>query len=95
MPTIKLLNRAEAELKESCIYYEKQQKGLSKFFRKELSSIIEQIGLNPFLYNSRYNTDLHFAALKKFPFIVIYWFDQKLNTVFITSIFHTKRNPEF
>ncbi len=95
MHTIKLLNRAEAELKESCIWYEKQQKGLSKSFRKELSSTFKRIGLNPFLYNHRYDTDLRFAALNEFPFILIYWFDQNLDTVFIASIFYTKRNPEF
>jgi hypothetical protein len=94
MPSIKLLKRAEIELFDSCEWYEKQQKGLSMYFRNEIGKTFQTINTNPFLYNSRYNTDLRFAPLNKFPFIIVYWFDQNLDTVFIASIFHTKRNPE-
>ncbi len=95
MPLIKLLKRAELELTDSCDWYEKQQKGLSKYFRHELNKIFQTVSANPLLYHIKYNTDLRFASLNKFPFIVVYWFDPELDTVFVVSIFHTKRNPNF
>ncbi|GAB2978863.1 hypothetical protein GCM10027049_13090 [Mucilaginibacter puniceus] len=94
MPTIKLLKRAEIELTDACDWYEKQQKGLSSIFRKEVSYSLNSISKNPKLYSKRYDTDLHFMVMGKFPFIIIYWYDENLTTVFVTSIFHTKRNPE-
>jgi len=94
VPTIKLLKRAELELIDACDWYEKQQKGLSINFRKEIRASLSMINLNPKLYAKRYNTDLYFTPLKKFPFVIIYWHDEHLNTVFVTSIFHTKRNPD-
>ena len=94
MRTVKLLKRAELELIDACDWYEKQQKGLSLKLRQEIRVTISLISSNPDLYANKYNTDLHFAPLHKFPYIVVYWFDANLNTLYITSIFHTKRNPK-
>ncbi|MDR3696036.1 type II toxin-antitoxin system RelE/ParE family toxin [Mucilaginibacter sp.] len=94
MPTIKLLRRAELELIDACEWYEKQRKGLSAKLRAEIKDTLDFINSNPDLYAKKYKTDQHFAPLKKFPFIIVYWFDENLNTVFVTSIFHTKRNPK-
>lgn len=93
MPTIKLLKRAELELKEACEWYEKQQKGLSLYLRKDVKATLNFININPEFYGKRYDTDLQFAPLRRFPYVIIFWFDENLNTVFVTSIFHTKRNP--
>lgn len=94
MPIVKLLKRAELELIDSCDWYEKQQKGLSLRFRKEIKKSLESINSDPLLYAKRYDTELRFSLLKKFPFIIIYWYDARINTVFVVSIFHTNRNPE-
>jgi len=94
VPTIKLLKRAELEIIDACEWYEKQQKGLSAKFRFAIKQSFRFIELNPKLYAQKYNTDLHFAPLSKFPYVVVYWYDENLHTVFITSIFHTKRNPK-
>ena len=94
MPIIKLLKRAELELVDACDWYEKQQKGLSFRLRQEIKNTIVLIASNPDLYARKYNTDLHFAPLNKFPYIIVYWFEPDLNTVYITSIFHTKQNPK-
>ncbi|MDB4904843.1 MAG: plasmid stabilization system [Mucilaginibacter sp.] len=94
MPTIKLLKRAELELIDACEWYEKQQKGLSFKFRTSVKDSLNIINLNPKLYSKKYSTDQNFAPINKFPYIIVYWFDEHLNTIFVTSIFHTKRNPE-
>jgi len=94
VPTIKLLKRAELEVKDACEWYEKQQKGLSLRFRNEIRFSLKFIDLNPKLYAKRYDTDLRFTPLNKFPYVIVFWYDEKLSTVFITSVFHTKRNPD-
>ncbi len=93
MPSIKLLKRAVLELREACEWYEEQQKGLSKLLRKEIKGTLGSIKLNPELYSKRYNTHLHFAPLYKFPYIIVYWYNDNLDAAFIISIFHTKQNP--
>ncbi len=94
MPSIKLLRRAELELFDACEWYEKKLTGLSLDFRKEISYTLGVIESNPLLYAKRYNTDLRFAVVKRFPFIIVFWLDEKLNTVFVLSIFNTNRNPQ-
>jgi len=94
VPTIKVLKQAEIEITDACDWYEEQQKGLSLKFRKALRYTLNVIENNPNLYSKKYSTDLHFAPLHKFPYIVIYWFDVNLDAVFVTSVFHTKRNPD-
>lgn len=93
MPTIKLLKRAELELNDACDWYEKQQKGLSLRFRNAVESSLESISLNPNLYPKKYGTYLHFAPIRKFPYLIIYRHDTQMNEIVVTSIFHTKRNP--
>jgi plasmid stabilization system protein ParE len=94
VPIIKLLKRAELELIDGCEWYEKQQKGLSLRFRSAIKSSLDSIALNPELYSERYNTDLRFTTVSKFPYVIVYWYDGHLDTVFITSVFHTKRKPD-
>jgi hypothetical protein len=94
VPSIKLLQRAEFELFDTCEWYEKKQNGLSLDFRKEVRYSLGIIESNPLLYAKRYDTDLRFAIVKRFPFVIVFWFDEKLDTVFILSIFNTHRNPQ-
>ena len=94
MPSIKLLKRAEIELFEACEWYEKQQKGLSLRFRQAVKNSLNSISLNPLIFSKRFDTELRFALIYKFPYVIVYWFDEKLNTIFVTSIFHTKRDAK-
>jgi len=94
VPSIKLLKRAELELIEACQWYEDQQKGLSINLRKEIKNSLNSISSDPLIFPKRFDTELRFALLYKFPYVIVYWYDEKLSTVFVTSVFHTKRNPE-
>ncbi|MFI5159782.1 MAG: type II toxin-antitoxin system RelE/ParE family toxin [Sphingobacteriales bacterium] len=94
MHSIKILKRAELELFDASQWYEKKQKGLSLKFRAAIKSTLESIVLNPFIFSKRYNTELRFALVYKFPYVIVYWFDESLDIVFVTSIFHTKRDAD-
>jgi hypothetical protein len=67
VPTIKLLKRAEHELIDACDWYEKQQKGLSGKLRREVKSTLRSIELDPRLFSKRYDTELRFVPIRKFP----------------------------
>jgi mRNA-degrading endonuclease RelE of RelBE toxin-antitoxin system len=94
VPSIKLLKRAEIELTEACKWYEKQQKGLSRRLRAAVKNSLNSIVLYPFTFSKRFDTELRYAELYKFPYVIVYWFDENLDTIFVTSIFHTKRDPK-
>jgi mRNA-degrading endonuclease RelE of RelBE toxin-antitoxin system len=92
VPTIKLLKRAELELVDACEWYEKRQKGLSIRFRQEVKQALNHLNLHPELYAIKYNSDHRFIQLKKFPFVLIYWYDENLNTVFVTYFLYQKKS---
>jgi plasmid stabilization system protein ParE len=94
VPSIKLLKRAELEIIDACKWYEKQQKGLSINFRNAVKNSLNSIASNPLIFQKRFDTELRFTLVKKFPYVLVYWYDEILDTVFVTSVFHTKRNPE-
>ncbi|MES2276966.1 MAG: type II toxin-antitoxin system RelE/ParE family toxin [Bacteroidota bacterium] len=94
MPTIKFLKRAELELFDACDWYEEQQKGLSLKFRALLKNTLAKIAKNPLHYPKRYTSKLRFTVLKNFPYVIVFWFDEKQNAVFTASIFHTSRSPD-
>jgi len=71
VPTIKLLKRAELELIDACEWYEKQQKGLPIYFRREIKITIQSIDLNPKLFSRRYNSELRFVPVYKFPYVIV------------------------
>lgn len=93
MPTIKLIRRAETELKEACEWYEKRQKGLSLNLRNEVRGSLNIIAGNPSLFAKRNDTTFKVLAIKEISLCYNYWYDEQLDIVFVTSVFHTKRKP--
>jgi plasmid stabilization system protein ParE len=92
--SIKISKRAEHELFDACDWYEKQQQGLSAKLIKELGSSLRRIESRPLLYAKRYDTELRFIVVKKFPFVIVFRFDEDLDTIFVLSVFNTHRNPK-
>lgn len=92
---IELLSKAEDELSEAYNWYEEQQPALGDKLYKEVSYYLDIISKNPYHFQIRYIEELRTASLNKFPFLIIYWVDVVNNIVFVTSIFHTSRNPKY
>ena len=93
MTSIKLLKRAQVELGDACRWYEEQQIGLSDRFLSAVENSFNKIILNPEFYPKKYDTILHFAPVRKFPYLIIYRYDERQDKIVVTSVFHTKRNP--
>ena len=93
MPSVIILRRAEVELTDACNWYEQKQAGLSMKLRREIDIKIGLILQNPYIFPTRFRSEFRVAPIVKFPYLVVYWYEQATDTVFVTSIFHTKRNP--
>ena len=92
--SIEILKPAEIEFDQAFEWYNKQLVGLGKKFFGEVSRYLSSISENPYKFAAKYGNELHFATLKIFPFVIVYWVDETLKTVFVVSIFHTSRNPK-
>ncbi|QRR03446.1 type II toxin-antitoxin system RelE/ParE family toxin [Dyadobacter sandarakinus] len=88
-----LLNVAEIELDEAYEWYNQQKAGLGYQLVGEVSRYLKMISENPFIFAVRYQNDFRFAALKVFPYLIAYWIEEKSQSVYVASIFHTSRNP--
>ncbi len=90
-----LLAQAEDEMAEAYDWYKEQLSGLGNRFYKETNHHLTLIEKNPLWFPIRYAEGLRELPVKKFPFLIIYWTDETTSVVYVTSIFHTSRDPQF
>ena len=83
--------RAILDIQDAVDYYESKQNGLGEHFYQVIDDHIEILTKNPF-FQIRYK-DYHGFPMKKFPFIIFYFIDEKLKTIYILSVFNTALNP--
>jgi toxin ParE1/3/4 len=88
---IKLIDFAEAELWEAIDFYDAQKLDLGKAFAREFGKTINLIRKNPKQFPKIYKTRRR-AVVQNFPFAVFY--DILDDTIFIISIFHSRRDPK-
>lgn len=84
---------AAGQYEEIVAWYLEKSIVASENFIKEIEKKVESICEAPFRYRITFK---HFreAALKKFPYHVIYSIDEKNKVIYIGAIFHTARNPK-
>jgi hypothetical protein len=73
-------------------YYNSKSIDLETKFLETIEDHILIIAKNPFFFKIRYK-DYHAFPIKKFPFILFFFIDEKLQTVYIMSMFNTFLNP--
>ena len=83
--------RAILDIQDAVDYYESKQSGLGEHFYQVIDDHLEILTKNPF-FQIRYK-DYHGVPMKKFPFIIFYFIDGKLKTIYILSVFNTALNP--
>lgn len=79
--------RAILDMQNAIDYQESKQTGLGDYFYKIIDEHIDTLTRNPF-FQVRYK-DYHGIPTKKFPFIIFYFIDEKLKTIYIMSVFNT------
>jgi toxin ParE1/3/4 len=83
--------RAILDIQDAIDYYDSKQIGLGEYFYQVVEEHIETLSKNLF-FQIRYK-DYHGFSIRKFPFILLYYIDEKLETIYIMSVFNTYLNP--
>ena len=84
--------RAILMIKEAYDWYELQKPGLGEEFLEELDSFYKRIEVHP-EYFGKIKKNFRQAALKRFPFVLVYEIIKTEVVVF--AVFHTSRNPRY
>jgi toxin ParE1/3/4 len=84
--------RVILDIQDAIDYYELKQQGLGTYFYQVVESHFETVSKTPF-FQIRYK-DYHSFPIKKFPYIILYYIDEKLKTIYIMSVFNTYLNPK-
>ena len=83
--------RAILDIQDAIDYYDSKQNGLGTYFLQVVEEHIITLTKSPF-FQIRYK-DYHGFPLRKFPFILLYYIDEKLKIIYIMSLFNTSLNP--
>ena len=83
---------AEKELLDACDYYDELVPGLGKKFILDVEFVFNRIRSNPLEFPIFFN-DFRKALLRKFPYSIIFRFDEV--RIYILAIAHQKRKPKY
>ena len=83
--------RAILDIQDAIDYYDSKQNGLGTYFFQVVEEHIITLTKSPF-FQIRYK-DYHYFPIRKFPFILLYYIDEKLKIIYIMSVFNTSLNP--
>ncbi|SEO82171.1 ParE toxin of type II toxin-antitoxin system, parDE [Flavobacterium sp. CF108] len=83
--------RALVDIQEAIDYYESKQNGLGEYFYQVIDEHLDTLSKNPF-FEIRYK-DYRGLPTKKSPFIIFYFIDETVKTVYVMSVFNTSLNP--
>ena len=81
------------EYKQASIWYESQQEGLGLRFEKAIENKIRQIVHNPVSF-IKIKGAYRKAVTQTFPFVIIYKLNSGKHEIYISAVYHTKRNPK-
>jgi plasmid stabilization system protein ParE len=87
---ILFLDRATSDIKIAHDWYEEQQEGLGKRFKKAVEERVVEISKFPFAFPQKHKI-VREAVVPVFPYIIIYRFDNV--SVFIQAVFPARMNP--
>jgi toxin ParE1/3/4 len=83
--------RAILDIQDAIDYYDSKQNGLGSYFYQVVEEHIETLTKSPF-FQIKYK-DYHGFPIRKFFFILLYYIDEQLKTIYIMSVFNTSFNP--
>jgi len=83
---------AQQELQQSYDWYEERVEGLGKRFLAAIQHKFDDIAISPTLHAKK-KGNYRETIVKDFPFTIIYEVLERQKVVFVSYIFHNKRNP--
>ena len=85
---------ADREYIEAYQWYEKEQKGLGARFERMVGFYIQKIIDAP--ENYHYSKDPYReVSTEIFPYVIVYKINKRKKLIFVSAIYHTKRNPKY
>lgn len=90
---VKIEPEALTDIQEITDWYNEQQTGLGKRFQNTTVKQINSLNKNPQVYAIRYK-EIRCVLVKKFPYMVHFYIDDKNNTVEVLAVISTSRNPK-
>lgn len=84
--------RAAEEYLSSLFWYKSKSPYAAEQFVKHIDETLSKIIADPKRFRNTYK-NFHEAKVKKFPYSIVYFVDEKEQRIVITSMFHQKRNP--
>lgn len=93
MYRILILSLARKDIRDSTLWYEKQQQGLERKFMLQVRDKVHFIQQNPESSIVKYS-NIRTAVLRSFPFLIHYCIDDNNKLLIISAVLHTSRNPK-
>jgi len=91
MVKVDFSTEASVSLEKTAIWYENQAAGLSDDFLGDVEQSLRRIQSRPGLF-SFLKPPIRKCIGRRFPYIILYAFDEALNQVYITGFWHQKQN---
>jgi len=89
---VKIDPEALADIQEITDWYNEAQAGLGKRFQKTVIRHINLLNKDPQIYAIRYK-EIRCVLIKKFPYMVHFYINDKNNTIEVLAVISTSRNP--
>jgi len=83
---------AEQELDDAADWYERDRPGRGVKFLRRVAEAVVAIRRSPRAF-SPYRVHYRRRVVKHFPYVVIYGYDDRTDTVTVFSVFHTSQDP--
>jgi plasmid stabilization system protein ParE len=90
---IKIDPKALADIQDITDWYNQKQEMLGKRFQDTTIKQINKIAMNPHSFAIRYN-EIRCMLIKKFPYMVHFYINEKMGFVEILAVISTQRNPK-
>ena len=84
--------RAILDIQDAVDYYDSKKEGLGFEFYAILEVHFKILVTNP-TFQIKYK-DYHGLPIQKYPFILLYYIDENVKTVYVLSVFNTFLNPD-
>lgn len=91
--TISFRKRAAKEYLNTLSWYKERSLQAADNFVLAVSETLNKIEDSPDRFRKTYK-NYHEAKIKKYPFSIVYFIDEKKQIIIVTTLFHQKRNPE-
>lgn len=88
-----ILPPAKEDIRDAAKWYDERQKGLGKRFISQMREKIYFLQQNPQTGSLRYD-NVRTMVLNVFPFMMHYSINENSETIIVSAVLHTSRNPD-